>query len=113
MRYSALLTDLYELTMLAGYLEKGIADRPAVFDLYFRSNPFEGGYAVFAGLETALEHLEGLRFLHEELEYLRSLGFLPQRLINFLADFRFRGTITAPPEGTVVFADEPLLTVEG
>ena len=58
MRYSPLLTDLYELTMLAGYLEQGMAEEPAVFDLFFRTNPFQGGYAVFAGLGPALDCLE-------------------------------------------------------
>ena len=113
MRYSPLLTDLYELTMLAGYLEEGMADKPAVFDLFYRTNPFEGGYAVFAGLEPALEFLEKVRFGAEELEYLRGLGMFKPRFIEFLREFRFRGRITAPPEGTVVFANEPLLTVEG
>ncbi|MBK5274977.1 MAG: nicotinate phosphoribosyltransferase [Desulfuromonadales bacterium] len=113
MRYSPLLTDLYELTMLAGYLEEGMAEKPAVFDLYFRTNPFEGGYAVFAGLETALDHLAGLRFSPEELAYLNNLGLFRPRFIEFLREFRFRGRVTAPPEGTVVFAHEPLLTVEG
>ncbi|MBE0504191.1 MAG: nicotinate phosphoribosyltransferase [Desulfuromonadales bacterium] len=113
MRYSPLLTDLYELTMLAGYLEEGMADKPAVFDLFFRKNPFEGGYAVFAGLDPALAYLEDLRFLPEELEYLRSLGLFKPAFLDFLRDFRFHGTVTAPPEGTVVFANEPLLTVEG
>jgi nicotinate phosphoribosyltransferase len=113
MRYSPLLTDLYELTMLAGYLEEGMAGKPAVFDLFFRKNPFEGGYAVFAGLEPALEYLENLRFLPAELEYLRSLGLFKPRFLDFLRDFRFTGTVIAPPEGTVVFANEPLLTVAG
>lgn len=113
MRYPPLLTDLYELTMLAGYLEEGMTEKPAVFDLFFRSNPFEGGYAVFAGLETALEYLEELRFRPEELEYLRGLGIFKPCLIEFLREFSFHGTVTAPPEGTVVFANEPLLTVEG
>ncbi|HEX9079166.1 MAG TPA: nicotinate phosphoribosyltransferase [Desulfuromonadaceae bacterium] len=113
MRYSPLLTDLYELTMLAGYLEEGMADKAAVFDLFYRANPFEGGYAVFAGLEPALEFLERLRFGAEELEYLRGLGLFKPRFIEFLREFRFRGRITAPAEGTVVFANEPLLTVEG
>ena len=113
MRYSPLLTDLYELTMLAGYLEEGMAEKPAVFDLFFRKNPFEGGYAIFAGLEPALEYLEELRFLPAELEYLRSLGLFKPAFLDFLRDFRFHGTVTAPPEGTVVFANEPLLTVEG
>jgi len=113
MRYPPLLTDLYELTMLAGYLEEGMAEKQAVFDLFFRTNPFEGGYAVFAGLEPALDYLEGLRFPPEELEYLRRLGIFKPRFIEFLREFRFRCTVTAPPEGSVVFANEPLLTVEG
>ena len=113
MRYSPLLTDLYQLTMLAGYLEEGMAEKHAVFDLFFRKNPFEGGYAVFAGLEPALEYLEGLRFLPEELEYLQDLGMFKPNFIEFLRGFRFHCTVTAPPEGTVVFANEPLLTVEG
>ena len=113
MRYPALLTDLYELTMLAGYLEEGMAEKHAVFDLFFRTNPFEGGYAVFAGLEPALDYLERLSFLPDELEYLRGLGIFRPRFIEFLREFRFRGSVTAPPEGTVVFANEPLVTVEG
>ncbi len=113
MRYSPILTDLYELTMLAGYLEEGMAEKSAVFDLYFRTNPFEGGYAVFAGLETALERLTGLRVAAEELAYLDGLGLFRPRFIEFLREFRFRGRVIAPPEGTVVFANEPLLTVAG
>jgi nicotinate phosphoribosyltransferase len=113
MRYSPLLTDLYELTMLAGYLDEGMAEKSSVFDLFFRTNPFDGGYAVFAGLEPALEYLEQLRFGPDDLNYLRELGLFRPRFIDFLREFRFRGRVTAPPEGTVVFANEPLLTVEG
>lgn len=113
MRYSPLLTDLYELTMLAGYLEEGMAEKTAVFDLFFRKNPFEGGYAVFAGLEPALDYLEDLRFFPEELNYLQGLGLFKPLFLDYLRDFRFRGTVIAPPEGTVVFANEPLLTIAG
>jgi len=113
LRYSPLLTDLYELTMLAGYLEEGMAQQPAAFDLFFRTNPFEGGYAVFAGLEPALAFLESLRFADDDLAYLQSLGLFRAEFLDFLRDFRFRGKVTAPPEGTVVFANTPLLTVEG
>lgn len=113
MRLSPLLTDLYELTMLAGYLEHGMADKPAVFDLYFRTNPFAGGYAVFAGLEPALACLEHLHFTPGEIDYLRSLCLFNARFLDFLGTFRFRGSVAAPPEGTVVFANEPLLTVSG
>lgn len=113
MRYPPLLTDLYELTMLAGYLEEGMENTPAVFDLFFRNNPFEGGYAVFAGLEPALDYLEGLSFVPDELAYLQGLGIFKPRFIEYLSNFRFNGTVTAPPEGRVIFANEPLLTVEG
>jgi nicotinate phosphoribosyltransferase len=113
MRYSPLLTDLYELTMLAGYHREGVAGKQGVFDLYFRTNPFEGGYAVFAGLEQALDFLEECRLSGEELAYLRSLQLFPAGFLDFMAGFCFRGRVTAPPEGSVVFANEPLLTVEG
>jgi nicotinate phosphoribosyltransferase len=112
-RYSPLLTDLYELTMLAGYLEEGMHETRAVFDLFYRQNPFGGSHAVFAGLEPALAYLENLAFSEPELAYLTGLGIFSPRFIDFLRGFRFRGTVTAPPEGTVVFAGEPLLTVEG
>ena len=113
MRYSPLLTDLYELTMLAGYLEEGMVEKTAIFDLYFRTNPFEGGYGVFAGLEPALDFLEQFRFSKEELEFLTGLGLFKPRFIDYLSEFSFRGRVTAPPEGSLVFANEPLLTVEG
>lgn len=113
MGYSPLMTDLYELTMLAGYVEQGMSGQHAVFDLFFRVNPFEGGYAVFAGLEPALDYLEGLRFLPPDVEFVRGLNLFKPRFLEFLREFRFHGTVTAPPEGTVVFANEPLVTVEG
>lgn len=109
---SALLTDLYQLTMLAGYYQKGMHQSPAVFDLFFREAPFRGNFAVFAGLATALEQLEQLRFTRQELDYLDSLGLFKPQFLEFLAQFRFRGHIWAPPEGSVVFAHQPLLTVE-
>jgi nicotinate phosphoribosyltransferase len=111
--YPALLTDLYELTMLAGYFDEGMTEKPAVFDLFFRSNPFQGSYAVFAGLEPTLHYLRDLRFTGDDLDYLRSLNIFKPAFLDFLRGFRFRGKVTAPPEGTVVFANEPLLTVEG
>jgi nicotinate phosphoribosyltransferase len=113
MSYSALMTDLYEVTMLAGYFDEGMHEKPAVFDLYFRTPPFKGNYAVFAGLEPALEYLSGLRFTEEDIIYLKSLGIFKGAFLDFLREFRFRGRVIAPPEGTAVFPNEPLLTVEG
>ena len=113
MRYSPLLTDLYELTMLAGYFELGMQEQPAVFDLFFRQNPFKGGYAVFAGLETALCYLEELAFNDQELSYLESLKIFRPHFISYLEGFRFKGSVSAAAEGRAVFAREPIVTVEG
>lgn len=112
MSYSALLTDLYQLTMLAGYFEKGMHENPAVFDLFFRTHPFKGGYTVFAGLEPALHYLSELRFSGEDLSYLSSLGIFNNSFLEYLEGFRFTGRVIAVPEGSTVFPLEPLVTVE-
>lgn len=115
----ALLTDLYELTMMAGYLAQGKVGDTATFDLYYRHNPFGGGYAVAAGLEPAIRAATGMEFTAEDTEYLRSLqtpagtSLFPESFLESLAEFRFRGDIRAIEEGTVVFANEPLLQVSG
>jgi len=108
-----LLIDLYELTMLAGYFEQGMHGIPAVFDLFFRELPFEGGYAVMAGLDPALQYLESLRYPEEDLEYLETLGLFPGAFLAYLSSLRFKGKVTAVPEGTAVFPNEPIVTVEG
>ncbi len=113
MSYSALMTDLYELTMLAGYYENGMHEKQASFDLFFRKLPFNGSYAVFAGLEPALRYLEQLAFSDDDIAYLKSLGIFRSNFLDYLRNFHFCGNITAPDEGTIVFGNEPLLTVEG
>lgn len=108
----ALLTDLYELTMMQGYFfEKKRIN--AVFDMFFRRSPFGGGYAVFAGLQPLLEEVRDLRFTGEELDYLAGLGMFRPEFLDYLAGFRFAGDIYAVDEGTAVFPNEPLLRVEG
>ncbi|MDT8440641.1 MAG: nicotinate phosphoribosyltransferase [Desulfuromonadales bacterium] len=113
MSCSALMTDLYQLTMLAGYVREGMHTRPAAFDLFFRTLPFRGAYAVFAGLDPALDYLEQLRFANDDLVYLESLGLFDAAFLDYLKNFRFTGRVTAPREGELVFPGEPLLTVEG
>jgi nicotinate phosphoribosyltransferase len=115
----ALLTDLYQLTMAHGYWVNGIAERDAVFHLFFRRAPFSGGYAVAAGLGPALEHLAALRFTDDDLAYLADLRggdgtplFRPG-FLDYLRGFRFDCSIDAIPEGRVVFPHEPLLRVTG
>src|SRR6185503_3919079 len=105
--------DLYELTMLAGYFEQAMHERHATFDLFFRELPFGSGYAILGGLEPALEYLEQLRFRDEDLDYLESLLLFKGAFLAYLSAFRFKGTVTAAPEGSAVFPCEPLLTVTG
>ena len=109
----ALLTDLYQVTMAAGYWKAGIADRRAVFHLTFRRHPFGGAYAIAAGIEPALDYLERFRFDGSDLEYLASLGHFEQGFLDHLAAARFTCRVDAVREGSVVFAHEPLIRVEG
>jgi nicotinate phosphoribosyltransferase len=115
----ALLTDFYELTMAAGYFEHGKIPDTATFDLYYRHNPFHGGYAIAAGLQDAVAAVLDLRFAAEDLDYLRSLRtssgspMFREDFLGYLAAFRFSGDIRAIPEGTVVFPNEPLVQVSG
>lgn len=108
----ALLTDLYQLTMMGGFLENGKMEQQAVFDLFFRKVPHDGGFCVAAGLEPAIRYIEGLRFNEDELAWLRGLGLFHEAFIDYLRDFRFRGDVDAVPEGTLVFPNEPLLRVK-
>ncbi|MBI3926978.1 MAG: nicotinate phosphoribosyltransferase [Armatimonadetes bacterium] len=108
----ALLTDFYQITMLAGYFEAGKANQRSQFELYFRRLPFEGGYCIAGGLEPALRYLKTCRFEPEEIQYLRGLGIFSQQFLEWLGQFRFRGDVWAIPEGHLVFAHEPLLRVE-
>lgn len=112
MNVSALTTDFYELTMAAGYFSAG-KPGPAVFDMFFRSHPFGGGFSVFAGLKPLLDCLEELRFTAEDVDYLYSTGFFSGDFLDYLRGFRFRGDVYALPEGTLVFPNEPLLRVHG
>jgi len=115
----SLLTDLYQLTMAYGYWQQGMQDREAVFHLYFRRPPFEGGYAVAAGLAYAVDFLSNLRFSDDDLRYLGGLksatgGVLfPQEFLEYLRDLRFTCDVDAIAEGTIMFANEPLIRVQG
>lgn len=107
---SGLLTDLYELTMMQGYYHYGLNPR-VVFDMFFRRQPFNGGFSIFAGLDDLLSALEGMRFSEEDLAYLEGLGMFHQDFLDYLRDFRFRGDVWAVDEGTAVFPHEPLIRV--
>jgi nicotinate phosphoribosyltransferase len=111
--YSGLLTDLYELTMAAGYFETRF-DARATFELFVRHLPKQRNYLVAAGLEQALEFLENVSFTADEIEYLRSLPIfrhIGKGFFDYLAKFRFTGDVWAMPEGTLMFPGEPVMRV--
>lgn len=106
-----MLCDFYELTMGNGYFQTGLADRICYFDVFYRSVPDRGGFAVAAGLAQVIEYIENLSFDEEDLAYLRSKGCFSPEFLDFLRNFSFTGDIWAVPEGTPIFPGEPILTV--
>ncbi|GHV64802.1 nicotinate phosphoribosyltransferase [Spirochaetia bacterium] len=110
--HSALFTDFYSLTMAHGYWKKNINHR-AVFEMFFRRQPFGNGFTIFAGLETFLENLRSFHYSADDIAYLRGLKIFDESFIDYLADFRFTGSIYAIDEGSVVFPHEPLIRVDG
>ena len=106
-----MLCDFYELTMGNGYFEKGYKDRITYFDLFFRRCPDGGGFAIAAGLEQIIQYIQELRFDPQDIEYLRGRNIFTEDFLAYLADFKFTGDIWAVPEGTVVFPQEPIITV--
>lgn len=113
----ALMVDLYQLTMAAGYFKHGLHQKRVSFELFFRRMPKARRFMVAAGLDTCLRYLRNLRFTEAQIEYLTEVPALREGMsfefVEFLRDFRFRGDVWAMPEGTVCFANEPMLRVTG
>ena len=106
-----MLCDYYELTMGNGYFQTGLSDRVCYFDIFFRSVPDKGGFAIAAGLAQVIEYIKKLRFDEDDLEYLRTKGCFAEEFLTYLRDFKFTGDIWAMPEGTPIFPGEPIMTV--
>ena len=106
-----LIADFYEFTMSNGYFVKNNNDI-AYFDVFFRKVPDKGGYAIVAGLEQIIDFVQNLKFDKEDIEFLRSKQIFSEEYLNYLENFKFTGDIWAIPEGTVVFPNEPLITVK-
>jgi len=106
-----MLCDFYELTMANGYFKSGMQDKITYFDLFFRKVPDEGGFAIAAGLEQAIEYIQNLHFGEDDIAYLRTRGIFGEDFLDYLKSFRFTGDIWAVPEGTPIFPKEPILTV--
>ena len=111
-RNLSLVTDFYELTMSNAYFEKGMKDTIAYFDVFFRHVPDDGGYVVCCGLEQIIDYVKNLSFTNDDIDYLRSLNKFSDGFLTYLQSFKFTGDIWAVPEGTVVFPNEPLITVK-
>ena len=110
-RNITLIMDFYELTMSYNYFKLGKGDQIVYFDMFFRKNPDNGGFVIFAGLQQLIEAIKDMRFTEGDIEYLRSLNIFAEDFLEYLSTFRFTGDIYAIPEGTVVFPRESLIKV--
>lgn len=105
-------TDLYQINMMKVYFKQNIHNKRAVFEVFFRKNPFNNGYAVFAGLERIISYLNNLTFSQSDLDYLQSLGYHGE-FLDYLRNLKMSLTVRSVQEGDLVFANEPIVQVEG
>lgn len=108
----SLVTDFYELTMSNGYFENNMQNTIAYFDVFFRQIPDNGGYVICSGLEQVVNYIENLKFDDDDINYLKSLNKFSDGFLKYLKSFKFTGDVWGIPEGTVVFPNEPLITVK-
>lgn len=110
-RNISMVMDLYEMTMAYGYFSGNHTEDRVTFDVFFRRNPDNAGFAIFAGLEQIIEYVENLHFDEEDVQYFRSLHLFDEAFLQFLKEYHFKGDLYAFPEGTVIYPNEPVLTV--
>lgn len=108
-----MLTDFYEITMANGYFKSDIRDCEAVFDMFFRRVPDDGGFAIMCGVEQLIEYMKNLEFTEEDIEYLRTKKMFDEGFLDYLRNFKFECDVWAIPEGTPIFPHEPIVTVKG
>ena len=112
MRNLTMMTDFYEFTMSQAYFNAGKKDEVAVFDAFFRKNPLGGGYGVMGGVDRIIDFIKNAHFTDEDIEYLRSTKQFTEEFLEYLRNFKFTGSISAIPDGTPVFGNEPIVTVK-
>ena len=112
-RNLTMLVDFYEITMANGFFENGIADKTACFDMFFRSVPDKGGFAIMAGVGQMIEYLKNIHFDDDDIEFLRSKNLFCEEFLEYLKTFKFSCDVWAVPEGTPIFPGEPIVTVKG
>ena len=110
-RNLSMVMDFYEMTMSNGYFKVQDKDTRVAFDVFYRKNPDNGGFSIFCGLEQIVEYIENLHFDREDIDYLRSQRLFGEEFLEYLADFRFKGDLYAFPEGTIMYPNEPIITV--
>ena len=101
-RNISMVMDFYEMTMANGYFNSKVLDTRAVFDVFYRDNPDQAGFSIFAGLEQIIDYIKEMHFEKEDIDYLRSQKLFPEAFLKYLENYRFRGTIYAMPEGTIM-----------
>ena len=111
MKNNTLMTDFYELTMAQVYYDAGMKDEMAYFDVFFRTNPFNGGYTMTGGLDEVIKYIENFHFDEEDIAYLRSTKQFSEDFLNYLKNIKFTGDLYAMPDGTAAFPNEPVMTV--
>lgn len=110
-RNLSMVMDFYELTMSNGYFNDDVKNVEVVFDVFYRKNPDNGGFAVFAGLEQIVEYIDNLGFTDDDIEYFHSQNLFNESFLEYLKNFKFRGDIYSFPEGTIMYPGEPVITV--
>ncbi|NLY45782.1 MAG: nicotinate phosphoribosyltransferase [Tissierella sp.] len=112
-RNLSMLADFYEFTMANGFLEYNLEDKIAYFDMFFRSIPEDGGFAIMAGVEQIIEYLKNLKFTDQDIEYFKSRNMFSHKFLEYLRNFKFSCDVWAVPEGTPIFPQEPVVIVRG
>ena len=112
MENKTMFTDFYEITMSESYFDEGLQDKVVVFDVFFRKNPFEGGYTICGGLDEIIDYFKNFEITDEDIEFLRSLGVFTDRHLEYLKNLKFTGDVYAIPDGTPVFPNEPVITIK-
>ena len=110
-RNISMVMDFYEMTMANGYFRNGSTNSRAAFDVFYRRNPDQGGFAIFAGLEQIIEYIENMHFDEDDIDYFRSQGIFADDFLDYLRNFHFHGDIYSFPEGTIMYPNEPFMTI--
>lgn len=108
---NTMMIDFYEFTMAQTYFDKGEKDRIVYFDVFFRKNPFNGGYTIMGGLDNIIDYIKNFKITEEDIDFLRRTGNFSEEFLTYLKDLKFNGDLFAVPDGTPVFPNEPVITV--